>query len=183
MSIPGKFKFHIDKVLVSNAPTKGSIWNGVGNGFIYAPYIPVQVTNVYNPCGEIELRPNFPRKTDCLVVGEMYRTQNYRQFKVSAYKRPISKYEKYDYPDRDKDILFELPNNAIVQYLGCTHFDRNGKFLGDLSCLYKLFCDDQVGWVPSESLSLVFLKTEQEQKEINLKFSIGLDGVTVDDNK
>lgn len=98
------------------------------------------------------------RKTDCLVVGELYRV-------IMPYaKVPIWK-GCYMVDSVRGNFIGFLEQNQIVTYLGESvfwKFDKNSpeQRMPDDNWFYKLFIGDQVGYVAGYNMRLRFLKTE-----------------------
>lgn len=133
-------------------------------GYIFAPYIPLQISSVIvpsfqNPCGETDLM--FCRKTDCLVVGEMYRIEMMKSRWIvfgDLYKKPSTS---------PQYRIGRVQDNQIITYLGESVFelmpDGSEQRMGDDRWYYKVFADDQVGYVFGPHMRLIFLKTELER--------------------
>jgi len=136
------------------------------SGYVFAPYVPLQISSVlprFSSRGTwIAAETPVYRKTDCLVVGEMYRVDMPRLNRTSLYKNTRRA--------KDDNIGF-VSHDQHVMYLGCEDFvitsDGEELRMSEDRWFYKIFADDQVGYVYGPYMRLVFLKVELRDKKNN----------------
>lgn len=137
------------------------------SGYIFAPYVPIHVTPVLGTTrllsskwSAIPAETPVYRKTDCLVVGEMYRVNMPYLNSTRIYKN--------NRRAMDDDIGY-VHHDQHVMYLGCEDFEVSSTGeeirMTEDRWFYKIFADDQVGYVYGPFMRLHFLKVELRDKK------------------